>query len=75
MNTEFGFYVTATHLRCDGLLFGVWMSYLNVHHPKAWASFRRGATWLLLRGRGGRVLGLVVLVLYGAWLVYVGTYL
>jgi peptidoglycan/LPS O-acetylase OafA/YrhL len=43
----FGFHYTATHLRYEGLLLGVWASFLRVGCPRHWAVFRRVAVWAL----------------------------
>jgi hypothetical protein len=34
------------------------------------ALYALAATWLLARGRGGRLLGVAVLTVYAAWLLY-----
>ena len=38
---EFGYYHTATHLRYEGLLLGVWASFLFQKHSSAWTLLRR----------------------------------
>ncbi len=45
-NFPFGYHFTATHLRYEGLLLGVWASFLRYRHPEYWRSFRRLRTRL-----------------------------
>lgn len=42
-NFEFGYYHTATHLRYEGLLLGVWASFLYHKHSGIWNTLRRFA--------------------------------
>ncbi len=44
----FGYYYTATHLRYEGLLLGVWASFLHVRRPQEWVVFRRFASIAIL---------------------------
>ncbi len=43
----FGYHITATHLRYEGLLLGVWASFLRINLPGAWIKFRRFASLAL----------------------------
>lgn len=52
---EFGYHVTATHLRYEGLLLGVWASFLQVQRPRLYGSARKVA-------RLGIGLGLIAIV-------------
>lgn len=51
----FGFYQSATHLRCEGLILGVWASFVRAHRPGLWATWRGVAPYTL----AGAVLALV----------------
>jgi peptidoglycan/LPS O-acetylase OafA/YrhL len=44
---DFGYYRTATHLRYEGLLLGVWASFLFQKHSDAWRILRRIAPFAL----------------------------
>ncbi len=46
--SEFGFLTTATHLRCEGLLLGVWLSYVARHEQPLYARLARPSRWLVL---------------------------
>jgi peptidoglycan/LPS O-acetylase OafA/YrhL len=41
VHKDFGFWVTATHLRMEGLLLGFWASHMLTLQPKAWSMARR----------------------------------
>ena len=41
----FGYFFTATHLRFEGLLLGVWASHLHAFQPEGWARWQRFADW------------------------------
>jgi len=43
VGAPFGFYKTATHFRCDGLILAIWLSYVNVIQPGWWKAVRRTA--------------------------------
>jgi len=79
---DFGFLTTATHLRCEGLLLGVWLSYVAVHEQGLYRRLVRASRWaalplMLLIGLvalGGSELeyvvgGLVVAVAFSALLL------
>ena len=53
----FGYYGTATHLRCEGLVLGVWASFVRVHRPGLWAAWRGRAPY----GLAGALLALAAL--------------
>lgn len=44
---SFGFYLTATHLRMEGLLLGFWASYLVTLQPRAWSIVKRVSPWVV----------------------------
>lgn len=44
--TNFGFLTTATHLRCEGLLLGVWLSFVAWREPRLYSSLVVLARWL-----------------------------
>ena len=47
LTSDFGYYHTATHLRYEGLLLGVWASFLFQKHSDAWRILRRIAPFAL----------------------------
>jgi len=48
--SQWGLHYTATHMRLEGLAFGVAASYVAVMRPEAWPALQRAARWLLLPG-------------------------
>ncbi len=68
----FGYYWTASHLRAEGLILGVWASYLFVNEPLLWTRLQavcRLAAWPL-------ILGAAALLLYlPPWGYSVGVFL
>ncbi len=57
----FGFYQSATHLRCEGLVLGVWASFVRAHRPGVWAAWRGVAPFTL----AGAVLAMVAVENFG----------
>jgi peptidoglycan/LPS O-acetylase OafA/YrhL len=47
LTEDFGYYQTATHLRYEGLLLGVWASFLFQKHSDAWRILQRLAPFAL----------------------------
>jgi len=47
LTSDFGYYHTATHLRYEGLLLGVWASFLFQKHSDAWRILQRIAPFAL----------------------------
>lgn len=61
IDPPFGFYYTATHLRFEGLLLGVWASFLSQLNPRAWAKLKRLSTIGLPLGAFGMLCLLTLL--------------
>ncbi len=66
LNTPFGFSVTATHLRYDGLWLGVWAASLYYRHPTGWQRLQQAARF----GLPLSLVGLLVVI----WLPAQGNY-
>ena len=58
----FGFYQSATHLRCEGLILGVWASFVRSHRPALWTQWRGLAPYVL----AGAVLALAAVEAVGS---------
>jgi peptidoglycan/LPS O-acetylase OafA/YrhL len=48
ISSDFGFDITATHLRMEGLLLGFWASYVSILFPSYWNRIKRFAPLLVL---------------------------
>lgn len=43
--SQFGFVQTATHLRMEGLLLGVWLAHVHAIVPRNWVAVERASRW------------------------------
>jgi peptidoglycan/LPS O-acetylase OafA/YrhL len=48
ISPEFGYDLTASHLRMEGLLLGFWVSYLPSFKPAIWSYLKARSSWLVV---------------------------